>query len=229
MDDNRSSLKDQIYKTVLESIFSYDYKPGDIINERDLIARCGCSKSPVREALVSLCNDNVLRNIPRYGYEVVRLTREDVEDMIHLRYLIEGALLKEHATQFSQGQILKLEQLNQACSDTSVDLWTHWDANARFHLQLTAFCNNGYAYQTLEQMMARLKRAYAQFYWDRWGESATRSWDTKNHEMMLAHIREKNIPALLGSLRLDLQDFGSLSCVVPDYFSPADNQSVIAT
>ncbi len=219
MAEQNQSLKEQIYQTVLESIFDYDYKAGDIITEGDLIARCGCSKSPVREAMVALCNDNVLRNIPRYGYEVVRLTREDVEDMLHMRYLVEGALLKEHAKNFSPSQLKKLEQLDEVCSNQSLDLWAHWDANARFHLQLVAFCNNNYAYQTVDQMMARLKRAYAQFYWDKWGQQTDKSWDTKHHQQIIDCIRSGDFPQLLASLHADLQDFGSLSCIIPDYFA----------
>ena len=69
----KDSLKDAIYNAILESIISQEYRPNQVLNEKTLVEKYGCSKSPVREALVSLCNDNVLRNIPRYGYEVVNV------------------------------------------------------------------------------------------------------------------------------------------------------------
>ena len=72
---NPSSLKDTIYKAILQDILSYEYKPNDILNEKALVEKYGCSKSPVREALLELCADNILRSIPRYGYEVIRVTR----------------------------------------------------------------------------------------------------------------------------------------------------------
>ena len=64
----------------MEGIFSGEYKPNQILNEKELVEKYGCSKSPIRDALITLCNEGVLRNIPRYGYEVIRLTKEMVED-----------------------------------------------------------------------------------------------------------------------------------------------------
>ena len=89
----KDSLKDAIYNAILESIISQEYRPNQVLNEKTLVEKYGCSKSPVREALVSLCNDNVLRNIPRYGYEVVRLTVEDIQEMLQFRLVLEGGLL----------------------------------------------------------------------------------------------------------------------------------------
>ncbi|MDD7602685.1 MAG: GntR family transcriptional regulator, partial [Firmicutes bacterium] len=76
------SLKETIYHAILEDILSLEYRPGEILNEKTLIEKYNCSKSPVREALLALCADHVLRNIPRYGYEVIRLTTEDIQEMI---------------------------------------------------------------------------------------------------------------------------------------------------
>lgn len=48
---NEKSLKDTIYNAILEDMFSLEYKPGDILNEKALVEKYECSKSPVREAL----------------------------------------------------------------------------------------------------------------------------------------------------------------------------------
>ena len=39
-----------------------------------MIEKFGVSKSPVREALVELCKDGILTNIPRMGYQVRAVT-----------------------------------------------------------------------------------------------------------------------------------------------------------
>ena len=87
------SLKEKIYNAILEDILSHQYEPSDILNEKSLVEKYGCSKSPVREALLALCSDNVLRSIPRYGYEIVRLTMDDVFDMLNFRLVLESGLL----------------------------------------------------------------------------------------------------------------------------------------
>ena len=204
--NNPVSLKDSIYKSILQDILSYEYKPNDILNEKALVEKYGCSKSPVREALLELCADNVLRSIPRYGYEVIRVTRDDVRDMLQYRYILERGLLLEHFQTLSETQIDRLADLNEKCSKAA-DIWEHWAYNTEFHLKLIFFCGNSYAAESLRRCMDRLKRAYAQFYWDD-PDGVHFSMDTRNHEAILQAIRAKDQAALANALAEDMNDFG---------------------
>jgi DNA-binding GntR family transcriptional regulator len=55
--------------------------------------------------------------------------------------------------------------------------------------------------------MDRLKRAYAQFYWDD-PDGAHFSMDTRNHEIILQALRKKDAVALEKALAEDMNDFG---------------------
>ncbi len=44
----------------MNGIFTDEYKPNQIINEQELVQKFGCSKTPIREALVTLCNEGIL-------------------------------------------------------------------------------------------------------------------------------------------------------------------------
>jgi DNA-binding GntR family transcriptional regulator len=210
------SLKEKVYESVFEDILNYEFKPNQIINEKELMGKYHCSKSPVREALLSLCNDGVLRNIPRYGYEVIRLTREDIEDMLQFRYLLEGGLIKANIDKFYDAQMTKLEEHEKKNRLADQDVWTHWENNASFHLQLMSFTRNECAYAELSRVMNRLKRAYAQLYWNRW-ESVVHN-DTRYHQEIIACIRERDTKQLLVSLKKDIQDFGDFTCEIMDFF-----------
>lgn len=213
----KKSLKEMIYESVFEEILNYEFKPNQIINEKELMEKYQCSKSPVREALLSLCNDGVLRNIPRYGYEVIRLTREDIEDMLQFRYLLEGGLIKANIDKFYEAQIKRLEEHEKESADSDQDVWSHWEHNASFHLQLMTFTRNECAYAELERVMNRLKRAYAQLYWNRWEQIVHN--DTRYHQEIIACIRDKRVDKLLAALKKDIQDFGDFTCEIPDYFA----------
>jgi DNA-binding GntR family transcriptional regulator len=204
--NNPVSLKDSIYKAILQDILSYEYKPNDILNEKALVEKYGCSKSPVREALLELCADNVLRSIPRYGYEVIRVTRDDVRDMLQYRYILERGLLLEHFRTLSDTQIDRLSDINEKCSKAA-DIWEHWAYNTEFHLKLIFFCGNSYAAESLRRCMDRLKRAYAQFYWDD-PDGLHFSMDTRNHEAIMLALRQKDPLALANALAEDMNDFG---------------------
>ena len=69
--------------------------PNDILTENQMIEKFGVSKSPVREALVELCKDGVLINIPRMGYQVRAVTLKEIMDILEFRVDVEvGGLRK---------------------------------------------------------------------------------------------------------------------------------------
>jgi DNA-binding GntR family transcriptional regulator len=206
------SLKDTIYSAILEDIFSMEYRPGAILNEKSLVEKYNCSKSPVREALITLCNENVLRNIPRYGYEVVRLTMDDVSEMLQFRYILEGGMLSERHDRITDAQLERLEAIDAKCRIENTDVWKHWEYNTEFHLKLIGFCGSNYALEELTRCMARLKRAYAQFYWDKWNQGFLPT-DTRHHAQILDFLRKRDIEQVLHYLKDDLSDFGGLEQV----------------
>lgn len=209
-----TSLKDAVYNAILEDIFSMEYRPGEILNEKKLIEKYNCSKSPVREALLALCTDNVLRSIPRYGYEVIRITRDDIFEMIQFRRILESGMLKAKYDKLTENQLNRLETIDEQCQIDDGNVWSHWEHNTEFHLKLISFCGNNYAADELSRCMNRLKRAYAQFYWDK-SDIRLLSADTRHHAQILAALRQKDIDSALQHLSEDLNDFGGLE----NYFS----------
>lgn len=203
------SLKSIIYNSILNGIIQDEYKPGQILNEKELVEKYKVSKSPVREALISLCGAGVLRNIPRYGYEVVRLTREDISDILRFRLILESGCLRESYRRIGPPQMERLTQLNCLCCDqqSQDDMWTHWKHNQDFHLQLISYANNPYASQELARSMEILNRAYAQFYWDKWNPTVI-STDMKSHEKLLEALKNQDIDLAVKCLEMDLADFG---------------------
>ena len=64
------SVKDRVYEEVLAHILNGDYPANTILNEKDLMEKYSASKTTVREVLVQLCSQGILKNIPRYGYQL---------------------------------------------------------------------------------------------------------------------------------------------------------------
>ena len=90
---DRPTIKDEIYAALRERIVFGEIGPGDRLVETDLAARFGVSKTPVREALLMLEAEGLVRLRAHRGAEVSRLTREEWDDLIYLRDVLEiGAL-----------------------------------------------------------------------------------------------------------------------------------------
>ena len=65
----KKTLKETVVEGIYREIEEGIYKPNDIIHEGEIMEKYAMSKSPVREALIELCKDNVLKSIPRVGQE----------------------------------------------------------------------------------------------------------------------------------------------------------------
>jgi len=200
------SLKAQIQNQISESIFSAEFQPQQILTEKELIERYHCSKSPVREALVSLCSEGVLRSIPRCGYQVVQLTKDDIDEILSYRQILESGFLKSCYDRITPAQIEKLEAYNKFCTCQSESLKEHWVHNANFHLYLISCSGNHFAYSELKRALDILYRAYAQYYWFSWDDNLSVS-DVRTHKKIIKCIHEKNIQDIGEILEEDLSDF----------------------
>ncbi len=205
----KSSLKSIVYQETLDGIIRGEYKANQIINEQELVEKFGFSKAPIREALLALCNEGVLHNIPRYGYEVIRLTSEDAAQILRCRFHLEGGFLTDCYQRISAPQLEELARLDDLCNTSNGDLWVHWEHNTNFHLALIACSGNDYACRELKRSMDILKRAYAQAYWNRW-DKLWQPLDMRYHKQLLSAIRSRNIEEALHFLELDLKDFGCM-------------------
>ena len=174
------------------------------------------SKSPVRDALIAMCADGILKNIPRYGYEVITYSVNDVYSMLQFRYILESGFIRRKIDTLTENQLNELEQLNEDCKNDENTPFEHWAANETFHLKLMSFWHNDYALQELRLTMNRLTRAYAQFYWNS-NRDVLLSKDTEHHTDIIASLRNKDVETAIEYIRLDLHNFGGFE----DFFLQA--------
>ena len=203
------SLKDYIYTSILQDIINSKYTPNQIITEKEIIQQYNCSRSPVREALISLCSDNVLRSIPRCGYQVVHITLEDIENIQRFRLVLECGMLQFFYKSITKEQLDKLRELDAYCSSIE-GLWEHWKANTDFHLYLMSLSCNNYAYGELKKAMSMLRRAYAQYYHDKWEISISSMKylvDTHHHISLIKALEEHDLEKASDILYKDLNEF----------------------
>jgi len=207
--EKRKSLKTAIYEAILTGIYQDKYKPEAILTERELVDAFGVSKAPIREALLTLCNEGVLKNIPRLGYEVVKLTTDDVKEVLRFRCILECGCMAEFCGKLNEAQLNELQQLSQLCcsQDASENMQSHWQHNEAFHLKLISYAGNAYAYQELFRSLTLLRRAYSQFYWDKWTPSII-SMDMKAHKPLIDALAKKDLGRAQQYLKEDLADFG---------------------
>lgn len=204
----KQSISSQVCDAIVDDIFNHTYQPGQILTERALIEAYGCSKTTVREALVALCQRQIVRSIPRCGYEILRVERSTITDILEYRYILETGCLRRCFDTITPRHILRLTELDETCCDPEKagDLWSHWEHNAAFHLELIRLAGNRYATQQLTQALETLKRAYVQYYWDKRQQVLTAE-DMRHHRLLLEALRAQDLESACHILAQDIQSF----------------------
>ena len=132
------SLKVKAYEALRAAIMNMNIYAGEAelrLDERDLSARFGVSRTPLREALAQLDSEGLVRIVPRRGIFIVRKTKAEILDMITVWAALESMAARmatEHAT---DAQIAGLHLLIDAFSTDQVAarMGEYSDANIRFH------------------------------------------------------------------------------------------------
>ena len=144
--------KQMIHNDIVQDIIKGEYRHTGLLSERQLMEKYGVSKSIVREALAELCSENVLRSIPRYGYEIVTLTEADVRDILKFRVMVECQSLPIIFEKAGPEELAELIAHMQSLWPTGdQEVWDAWDINSQFHLQLLALSGNRYCYHELKR------------------------------------------------------------------------------
>jgi DNA-binding GntR family transcriptional regulator len=87
--NNNEFLVDSAYETIREAILNNKFKPGMVLSEADLSRQLGISRTPTREALKRLEDQNLVRIIPRKGAFVTDLTVEMIHEIYQVREALE--------------------------------------------------------------------------------------------------------------------------------------------
>src|SRR5512139_2643339 len=86
---NPISIRNQVLTKLRRSILTSKIAPGERLYEEKLAAGIGSSRTPIREALHVLEREGLVESIPRVGYVVKELDREEFEEIVEIRKAIE--------------------------------------------------------------------------------------------------------------------------------------------
>ena len=83
-------LKDTVYEALKQQILVGYYKPGDLLNERQLMKEYAIGKTPLREIFFRLQHDGLIRRFSRIGTIVAPIDTKKLRDVAEIRHHLEG-------------------------------------------------------------------------------------------------------------------------------------------
>jgi DNA-binding GntR family transcriptional regulator len=116
-----------VYAALREEIVGAELEPGAKISENELAERLGVSRTPIREALGRLREEQLVEVVPQLGTFVSPISTEAVTDAQFIREALECAAIRAAAERATDEDVAALEQnvraQEQARDDGDMDAW----------------------------------------------------------------------------------------------------------
>ncbi len=141
-------------------ILSGDYPPGFQLRQDGLAGDLGMSRIPIREALVQLESEGLLKILPHRGAIVVQLTADEIEELFNMRLLLEPFLFSRSAPLLTKEDFKALHQIQRRYArsiDTlDIDAWN--ELNTEFHLTLYRHARSPRVVLTVQNLLVECDR-----------------------------------------------------------------------
>lgn len=186
----RKSLGQHVFENLKTAIIKGDIVPGSRLIESRLAETLGISRTPVREAIHKLEREGYLRKLPRGGFTLLGLSREEVEETFGIRGVLESYAARLAAEKHQTSDLKPLEQkirLYQKHLDRK-DLDALTDINTEFHDLLYALSQSPKLIKMINNLQDQMYRFRQMILKDE--QLARMSND--DHKDMLDRIRQRD-------------------------------------
>lgn len=159
--DRPVPLRQSVYEALVELIVAGALRPGQHLVESELARQLGVSRQPVREALHRLEAEGWIDLRPGQGAFVHVPTDEEVDQLLDVRELLEGATARLAARAATPEAVAALRATWQRGAEAvdSGDVTATVAANNEFHAAVADIAGNGVLAQ-LSEIVGRRVRWY---------------------------------------------------------------------
>jgi len=149
---------DRVRAEIESRIVAGELAPGSTLDEMRLSRMFDVSRTPVREALLQLSAEGFVRIVPRAGIYVVRLSDQELGELIETLAYAEGMCARLFIQRLTREQIMLLQRLREdgAQALKNHDVAAYSDYNKAFHERLYAGCGNTYLSRQILQIRKRI-------------------------------------------------------------------------
>lgn len=149
------------YRNLRENIISLELEPGSPFNDMDISRQIGVSRTPVREAVIQLCEESrIIEIIPQRGMRISLIDVELVEEARFLRLALEKAVAELACQKAEPEDIRWLEEnvrlqefyLESGGSDKLLEL------DNEMHRKLFSICRKELTYNICQRLAIHYDR-----------------------------------------------------------------------
>jgi DNA-binding GntR family transcriptional regulator len=200
----KDSLARLTYERIKNDILDQRLLPRQPLVEADLAAEYKVSKTPVREALLTLAREGLVELSSFRGGRVRDFTADDAREIYEVRELLEPFALEQAVPHLYED----LESLHSLLDEAKVaaeggDRRRLSELNRRFHDVLVARCGNGRVVEILARLQDQVRVISLRF----WNVQATYLYEAEQHAAILAAVEAGNARGAAELLRTHIVEF----------------------
>lgn len=158
--EQRQTLRNQVAHALRAALIAGEMRPGVLYSAPILAAKFGVSATPVREAMLDLASEGLVEAVRNKGFRVTELSDEDLDQITHLRMLIEVPTVGEIAQRCRPQLAPQLEELRANAQELEQlaerrNLIAYLESDRRFHLRLLGLSGNRHLVEVVGNLRAR--------------------------------------------------------------------------
>lgn len=155
----KPSAREVVYRKLRNRIITLELPPGAPLSENELAAELSVSRTPVREALLLLTEDELVQVFPHLGTFVSRVDLQRVADAQFVREAIEVASLADAADRADDAAMATLRDVLDEQRAAEDDIERFFQLDEKFHQLLLTAGGHASAWRTVVSAKAHLDRA----------------------------------------------------------------------
>lgn len=153
------SLQQKAYDLIKSRIINCEYLPGLFLSTLELQDNLGYSRTPIREAIGRLEQENLVRVISKKGIMVSDVSLGTVRVIYETRLLIEPFIIVNYGDKIDQAELLRMREIfKNNPFESGLTKQQFFDYDGELHGVFCRACPNIYLVRTLNQIYAQDKR-----------------------------------------------------------------------
>ncbi len=146
MKSRHVSLADRAYEALEHRIVTLQLAPGSVVTEKELIQEVGVGRTPLREAVLRLAQEQLVTVLPRKGIYIAEINLTDQLAALEVRRELDRLMVRRAARLArppQRAQFAELAQAMRRLTEPDLDIFMHLDR--LFDRLVEAACHNRFA------------------------------------------------------------------------------------
>ena len=187
------SLREKVTRALEAAVVAGELAPGVIYSAPVLAERFGVSATPVREAMLDLVGEGMVKPVRNRGFRIVEVSDADLDQISQIRLLLEVPIMAQVAKLLTPQRAAELSEFGQRIEAAAErgDLIDYLDCDRRFHAEMVSTIGN----PRLTDLVDRLRRQARLFGLQQLADTGMLLPSAQEHRAMIRMLQTGDVAA----------------------------------